>query len=607
MSVPRTDADIEFADYGAIIRRRWYLVVLGVVIGVGAAVAAIAMIPKTYTSTAAVMVQPTGEDGSVQNGRTTTPINLDTEAQIVKSTVVSQKVIEAMDDPVETEPRELAKHVMVTVPPNTSVLNIAFSASTPQAAQAGAEQYATSYLENRKAVAEGRLDAEARSVEAQIATLQTRLRNQARRISRLPLDSPDREYETSQRDLIVDQISSLSSDLVKLTSTEVLPGEVITEAQKPTTPSDPNIKILGASGLLAGLLLGLLLAVLVDRADKRIRDRRDLERLGLDTLVARVDVPSAVDVVGVGISARGVESLRQLRNALLARFAHGRGVVMVAGMSEGSAGSDVAVNLAATLARSGVNAVLVSANTVRCGVSEAFESHHRRGLADILRHHATVSDVVFDVPGLPGLRAMTAGSDGSLYSELLQSSHVKAVFDELAADAEVLVVDVAPTTVNADAQSLASMGTGVLLVAAEMRTKRAEVVDAIDQLRHVSATLLGSVVARVQPPRTTDHGETEDDAAPHGGAHAAGSAPATVAGDAASARDVRGGSGDAGPSAVVESTLVDIPALTDQDLPDEGADDSAEHAVDEDDDLDDDEQRPVYIRSGAPHPSWRDD
>jgi len=315
---------------------------------------------------------------------------------------------------------------------------------------------------------------------------------------------------------------------------------------------------------------------------------------------------------------------------------------MVTGMSEGSTGSDVAVNLAATLARSGVSALLLSANTVHCAVSEAFDAHHRRGLADILRQNASVSEAVFDVPGLPGLRAMTAGSDGSLYSELLQSSHVNAVFEELADEAEVLVIDVAPTTVNADAQSLASMGTGVLLVAAEMRTERAEVVDAIDQLRHVSATLLGSVVATVQPPRLGEHKAGE--AAPADPANTDGDDPDGVplGGDPAD-----GSSADGAPSerdheeapgrdaTVLESTLVDLPAVgveetastADEVAPRPatgGAQDPGIRREDEDDDEDeDDEERPVYLRdrdrevrsrtspfsltrSGA-RPRWRDD
>ncbi|WP_370618053.1 Wzz/FepE/Etk N-terminal domain-containing protein [Mumia qirimensis] len=595
MSVPRTDADVEFSDYGSIIRRRWVLVVLGLVAGVAVAVLAIALIPKTYTSTASVMVQPTGQDGTVANGRTSTPINLDTEAQIVKSTVVSQQVIDAQENPIETDPRALAKHVMVTVPPNTSVLNISFSASTPEDAQAGAEQYAETYLASRKAEAESRIDAEARSIQAQLDTLQARLKAQSQRIARLPENSPERVYEISQRDLLVDQIAALNSELVRLTSTEIMPGDVITEAQTPTTPTSPNIKILGASGVLAGLLAGLLIAVVVDRADKRVRDRRDLERLGLDSLVALVEVPAARDVGGVVGTGRGTESLRQLRNALLARIPEQRAVVLVAGASNDSTGSAVAVSLAATLARSGVDALLVSANSVHCAVTDVLGDTDRPGLADILHGRVDAPSAIVDVPQVPGLRAMSAGSDGSLYSELLQSHHVKTVLGDLADQASVLVVDVAPTGANADAQSLAAMGAGVLVVASAQRTNRAEVVDAIDQLRHVSASMLGAVVAAVQPEREASVGGLatitvdEDD-------HAHGAHERVERED------------EGADESLLVTTLVDVPAIRETDLGDpvatgapavEGAD-----GVDDELEDDEDEQRPVYIhRTDAERPT----
>ncbi|WP_418276078.1 hypothetical protein ACNHYB_14620 [Isoptericola jiangsuensis] len=498
MSMMRTDADVELADYGEIIRRRWVFLVLGLVVGLCVAAIAAELIPKTYTSTASVLVQSTGEDASVEGGRTSGDLNLDTEAQLVTSTVVSSLAMESMDDPIETDPRLLARHVMVTVPANTSVLDISFSAGTAADAQAGASAFADAYLTNRLAGAESRRTANSEAIESQVAALQEELKKQTTLIDKLPADSDEREFETSQRDLLVSQIATLNGQLISLAATDLQAGKIITEAQLPTEPSSPNVTILAVSGLLGGLLAGLLAAVLVDRADRRVRGRRDLDRVGLETLAAAVDLPNPeLSWLGAGTNP---DSLHQVRNALLARMHRDRSV-LVAGMSADSTGSALALHLAATFARSGVETLLVSANSSAFAVSDVFDRGDSASLSDVLLGKADEVDAIFEVPDVPHLRAVAASADGRIYSELLQSGRARSVITALAEHAEVTVVDVAPTSVNADAQSLATLGPGVLLVATSRRTTRPEAADALDQLRHVSATVLGSVVANMHSRR----------------------------------------------------------------------------------------------------------
>ena len=59
-------------------------------------------------------MSPTGDDTNVTNGRTTSSINLDTEAQIVTSSVVASRADKALGS--DKPPRELAKQVAVGVP-----------------------------------------------------------------------------------------------------------------------------------------------------------------------------------------------------------------------------------------------------------------------------------------------------------------------------------------------------------------------------------------------------------------------------------------------------------------------------------------------------------
>src|SRR3954471_23662276 len=110
-------------------------------------------------SAASVLVSPAGTDANASGGRTKGDINLDTEAQLVKSTAVAVGAKQLLRSP--AAPDELAKAVTVEVPANTTVLVIAYTGDSPQAAQASAHAFAEAYLRNREASARARLDREA--------------------------------------------------------------------------------------------------------------------------------------------------------------------------------------------------------------------------------------------------------------------------------------------------------------------------------------------------------------------------------------------------------------------------------------------------------------
>lgn len=493
---------VEFADYGEILRRRWWLIVITVIAGAAAAVLALQVLPKTYSSVALVQVKSVGEDGAVANGRTTSTLNLDTEAQLVTSNDVASRARTLMRSPESAH--DLAKQVQVTVPPNTSVLSIGFDATTPAEARAGAQAFADAYLANRKDGAQADLDARANAIRSQIKKLQAQLAESNKRVAAAGANSADRADAQATSSALAGQIRDLNAQLSPLVGQGVNPGSVITAAQAPSSPSSPSTKLVLLSCLLAGLVAGCLLAFAVDRADRRIRDRRDLERLGLDAMTGVVAVPAVRDGGSSLASGQSAESLRQLRNALLAQMPGRAGSVIVANASDVAAGSAVSVSLAVTIARSGTDVVLLSANTMKCAVEQAFDLPVQPGLVDVLRARSDLDATVFDVREIPHLRVVPAGADGSLSSDLLQGPRFGSVIAELTDIADVVVVDVAPTSMNADAQTLATASDGVLLVATSLKTRRDEVLGAVDQFRHVSARVLGSVVVSVRRERRTN-------------------------------------------------------------------------------------------------------
>ncbi|MFC7742693.1 Wzz/FepE/Etk N-terminal domain-containing protein [Nocardiopsis composta] len=126
------DAGPELRDYADVLRRRWVAVAAGAAGGLLVAVAAVLALPSEYASTTAVQVRPTGpaELTGERSGRTNGEVNLDTEAQVVRSTKVAAAAGELIGA-TET-PDELRERVEITVPPNSSVLEIAYRGDSPR-------------------------------------------------------------------------------------------------------------------------------------------------------------------------------------------------------------------------------------------------------------------------------------------------------------------------------------------------------------------------------------------------------------------------------------------------------------------------------------------
>lgn len=486
-----TEREAAVADYGTLLRTQWFVVLGGLLVGLALAGAVIVLAPVSYESTASVLVNPTGQDTNVANGRTASVINLDTEAQLVTSSVVASRAVETLGS--DASPRTVARNVTVTVPANTSVLSIHFTAETPEAARNGARAFAAAYLDNRRALAEDSLAVRAENIKDKIAALNEELKQINKELA-TEENPAKREYLVTQRSLLIQQVKARTAEGTPLFA-DVDPGSVITDAQLPSSPSGLSRPMVIASGFVGGLLLGLLGAVCRDRLDPRVRGRRDLERLGVPVLVPHVVLPAPTEVLYN--SNPHNTSLRQFRNALLARLIDHRGSVLVTSASAGPEGATTAANLAATLARSGVRTALVCGNTEHNVAGEAFSVPVHPGLSDILRNAASVESALHEVAAAPRLYVVPPGADGGLYSELLQDVSMRRVLREVESMVDVVVLDVAPMSANADAQTVVSATQGAVLVTAEGESRKCEVQEAVEQIAHVNASMLGGVVVTV--------------------------------------------------------------------------------------------------------------
>ena len=120
--------------------------------------------PDPYTSTTTVAVRTPG------GAAATTSVNMDNELQVITSDKVADAAKALLR--VDTETDVLERQLTATVPANTSVIDVSFSASTPEKAIAGSHAFALAYLNYRTDQAKSQIAVLSEVLGTQLAALQ---------------------------------------------------------------------------------------------------------------------------------------------------------------------------------------------------------------------------------------------------------------------------------------------------------------------------------------------------------------------------------------------------------------------------------------------------
>ena len=534
MGMPQEPDSLEFAGYLGVLRRRWWVVLTGACVGLLAAVAYVAVTPKAYTATTTVNVTSVGlaqnQGGSVASGRTSSAINLDTEVQIIQSGAVAAIAARALHSPLT--PTALVAHVFVTVPANSSVLQIGCQAASARSAAACANAFGAAYLRNRTASAASTTKAQLRTVQGELATLQRRTAQLTIQIHSLPVNSPQRASAEAQVQTASSQLRALANQAAALTAQEAASsgGSILTSATPPGKASSPKKTIVLPGGLAVGLLIGLIAAFAWDRRDKRIRDARNLGQLGAPVLLTL----SGHDLDGRPLArARSAAALEfaDLGRSMSAGPGPDHRLLLVAGASAGHSTSVVSANLAVALARTHSAVVLVCPGGQGTAGLLGLPEPRELGAWDTARLAAgelSVDDVAMRPPGFPALRIVVLGAD----LRDLPREHARRLAGRLAGDAGATVIEAPVPGDGPDSLALAEFCGSALVTIETSVTKRPEAEDAIRRLGRLGTPVAGLVLVprlRMPAPAPRDTGRVPSGPGPMepapGGAGRAGAGP----------------------------------------------------------------------------------
>ncbi|HEX2145358.1 MAG TPA: Wzz/FepE/Etk N-terminal domain-containing protein [Glycomyces sp.] len=489
----RTPAAHTLADYGVIVRRSWWLIIGTVAAALAAGYAYTALSEEVYESSASVLVLPTASDTAVAGARTAGQVNLDTEAQLVKSTEVAEAAAETLGADAAAG---LVSRVSVTVPPNTAVLEIAFRAGDPEAARAGSIAFSEAYLEHRHVGASTSLESAIATSTASLDALRFEITAGEEVLARMDSGDNDRTALESDLDELRRQAGEIEAEIAAIEGQQgaITPGRIINQASVPQSPVSPNALFNLAAALGLGLPLGLILAWARHRLARKVAYPTDLaERCELDVLAS---VPPAVKFQRrevFGAYSPGGRVFAQLRNVVASQLTHEQRIVVVAGVAPGPAASVVAANLATAMARAGDRVTAVAANpSTTVGLPELFGTEPVPGLADVWSGRVDLAEATQAAPRQPSLNVIGPGAAARATGPTSEAA--AETFSKLAEAGRFVVVDAPPLSCSADAQLLAGHADAVILAVQSKRDAIIETAAAAVAMRQIDTPLLGAVL-----------------------------------------------------------------------------------------------------------------
>lgn len=180
----------------------------------------------TYVATVVILLNPLQGNPFSPDSRGEDLVNLETEAQLVTSDTVVKRV--ALDHP-DLPPLDVAS-VVVTVPPNTQLLDIEVTAADSEVAQQTAAALGQVYLTHRRNRTASALFNERANINEQLDERTAERTELTRSLDKAKPGSAASVQVTQQVLAVVTQISELRAQLGVVGAASVDPGQVVTPA-----------------------------------------------------------------------------------------------------------------------------------------------------------------------------------------------------------------------------------------------------------------------------------------------------------------------------------------------------------------------------------------
>lgn len=522
--------DLNLLDFGRIVWQRKVVIVLVVVTVVAVAFGLSARAARVYQGSASLLLTPSLSQALDAAGGSTSAlgaVDAATAVKVIESHMTATAAAGLLK--VASVPSASA-----TQAGSTDVVTITVQSTDPVFAAKVANGYANAYIMNQRTDTIDSLTAASTQISDRIGALDGQVSNVQSQINTITSQEPTSQTSSKpgaaeptpsqaaqlaslnlQQTSLNDQETAMKQDLGQVQLAANLAGgggQLVDPAEPNRVPVSPKTSRNLVLALGIGAALGLGLALLLEVLDNRIRGKEDLEATakGLP-VIGMIPVSSewrdASTPIVVSIDApesRTAESYRSLRASIqfigIDQPLH---TVQVTSPASSEGKTTTLVNLAIALARAGKQVVVVDCDLRRPRVHQFFDLPAEPGLTSVLLGDLPLLATLKQVEGVDGLRVLTSGSTPPNPSELLSGQRALEIFDTLRSSCDIVLVDSPPVLPVSDGVVIASRVDATVIVVDDRRTRRRELVGALELLHQVDAHLIGTVLNRIVTTKTS--------------------------------------------------------------------------------------------------------
>ena len=488
----------------------WLLVLATILAGAAAYIVSKQMTPIFQASTTILVngapaTQSTDYSSILSSERLT-----QTYSQLLTKQPILEGVIKRLG--INIDVGVLKKMVQVQPVRDTQLIEVRVQDTNPDRAARIANAIFQEFANQNQALQATRYAASKQSLETQLDQMDQQIQKATDNLATLG-DSTNNQNERDRLETTLAQYRQTyayllqSYESVRLAEANSTSNVVQAEpASPPARPIKPRVLTNTLLAAVVGLLLAVGIAFLVEAMDDTIRNPGDVtHQLGLPVLgaIAKYDYEDDNPITTTQPRAPVAEAFRSLRtNIQFASVDSPLRTLLVTSPSPEDGKSTVAVNLGVVLAQSGRKVIILDADLRRPKVHKIIRLANRRGLSDLFVQNQVYLDGSVQKTDVQNYYALTSGNLPPNPSELLGSEKMVDIIHQLKDQAELVVIDTPPVLAVTDACVLAPRVDGVLIVIKPGVTKLAACKQAIEQLRHVGAKILGVVLNEIEIKRS---------------------------------------------------------------------------------------------------------
>ncbi|MCX5998748.1 MAG: polysaccharide biosynthesis tyrosine autokinase [Chloroflexi bacterium] len=493
---------MEIQRYWAIVRKWLWLIVLGTLVAGGVSYVLSHRMEPVYRATATIVVHESTTSAISSFDYSQSAVYA--HAQLIKKESVMEQVITELNLPYS--PAKLRAKIGTHTATSSPLIGVSADDTDPLMAQKIADATVAVYMEqNRES-----LQAEA---EASLSQIQGEIDDTSASIDVLQ----EKKSTTGLTSKEADDLATLQDDLDNLKNLRTLYTSQLAQAlaaggisigesaSLPTSPISPKTM----QNVILAYILGLVVttggAFLKEYLDRSIKTAEDISTAtGLSTLGAIPKFKANPGQNGGLITeahprSSVAEAFRILRTSLQFVTVDKPAqtfLVIAAGPQEGK--SSVLANLAVSLAQTGKKVIAVDTDLRRPTLHDLFQMPNTIGFSNLLIADQPDLDGFLRPTKVEGLRIITAGPTPPNPADLLGSTRMSFLIEELKKKADIVLFDSAPVLAVADATIVAPKVDGVILVVSSGDTRPEALAEVKNRLSNGDARILGVVLNQVK-------------------------------------------------------------------------------------------------------------